>query len=77
LGGEGVTGKEREESRIVCDPGIRFGKPTVRGTRIAVADILSWLASGMTVEEILADWSYLTREDIIAALEYAANQLEK
>ena len=58
--------------RIIIDPQIRFGKPTVRGTRITVGDVLSYLASGMSEEEILSDFSSLTREDIRACLSYAA-----
>ena len=41
---------------IVIDPDIRFGKPCIKGTRIAVVDILQWLASGMTITEILEDF---------------------
>jgi uncharacterized protein (DUF433 family) len=58
--------------RIVIDPEIRFGKPTVRGTRITVGDVLSYLASGMSEVEILVDFPSLTREDIRARLAYAA-----
>jgi uncharacterized protein (DUF433 family) len=60
--------------RIVIDPQIRFGKPTVRGTRITVGDVLSYLASGMSEEEILEDFPSLTREDIRACLSYAAER---
>jgi uncharacterized protein (DUF433 family) len=60
--------------RIVIDPQIRFGKPTVRGTRITVGDVLSYLASGMSEEEILADFPSLTREDIRACLSFAAER---
>ena len=60
--------------RIVIDPQIRFGKPTVRGTRISVGDVLSYLASGMSEDEILADFPSLTREDIRACLAYAAER---
>jgi uncharacterized protein (DUF433 family) len=61
-------------ARIVVEPTIRFGKPTVRGTRIAVADVLSYLASGMHEYEILADFPQLTREDILACLAFAAER---
>ena len=61
-------------SRIVIDPEIRFGKPTVRGTRITVGDVLSYLASGMSEDEILADFPSLEREDIRACLAYAAER---
>jgi len=60
--------------RIVIDPAIRFGKPCVRGTRIAVGDVLSYLASGMRVEEVLADFPQLTGDDIRACLAYAAER---
>ena len=60
--------------RIVLDPEVRFGKPTVRGTRITVGDVLSYLASGMSEDEILADFPSLTREDIRSCLAYAAER---
>ena len=60
--------------RIVIDSGIRFGKPCVRGTRITVGDILSYLASGMREEEILADFPQLTINDIRACLAFAAER---
>jgi uncharacterized protein (DUF433 family) len=51
---------------------IRFGKPCIVGTRIAVVDILLWLASGMTNEEILKDYPQLNENHIYAALTFAA-----
>jgi uncharacterized protein (DUF433 family) len=60
--------------RIVVDPEIRFGKPTVRGTRITVGDVLSYLASGMSADEILADFPSLTRQDVRACLAFAAER---
>lgn len=60
--------------RIVLDPEVRFGKPTVRGTRITVGDVLSYLAGGMSENEILADFPQLTREDIRACLAFAAER---
>ena len=62
------------QGRIVIDPEIRFGKPCVRGTRITVGDVLSYLASGMPEDEILADFPQLTREDIRACLAFAAER---
>ncbi|MCF8463529.1 MAG: DUF433 domain-containing protein [Flavobacteriales bacterium] len=59
---------------ISIDPAIRFGKPCIKGTRISVADILGWLASGMTNDEILLDFPALKQEQIQAALEFAANR---
>ncbi len=61
-------------SYISIDPEVRFGKPSIKGTRIAVADILQWLASGMTHEAILADYPMLKEEHILAALGFAANR---
>lgn len=60
--------------RIRIDPAIRSGKPTIRGTRITVQDILEYLASGMSREEILADFPDLSSEDIRAALFFAADR---
>lgn len=59
------------------NPEIRFGKPCIRGMRITVYDILSWLASGMTSIEILEDYPELTDEDIKATLAYAADREHK
>jgi uncharacterized protein (DUF433 family) len=60
--------------RIVLDPRIRFGKPTIRGTRITVGDVLSYLAGGMSEDEILGDFAELSREDIRACLAFAAER---
>jgi uncharacterized protein (DUF433 family) len=59
------------------NPNKRFGKPCVRDTRITVYDVLGWLASGMTNEEIIADFPELTIEDIQACLAYAADRERK
>ena len=61
-------------SYIIIDPEIRFGKPVIKGTRISVADILQWLASGMSHEKILHDFPSLNQEHILAALAFAANR---
>jgi uncharacterized protein (DUF433 family) len=53
---------------------MRFGKPCIRGMRISVYDVLSWLASGMTKDEILEDYPELTKEDLLAVLAYAADR---
>lgn len=58
---------------IAIVPGKRFGKPILIGTRIAVADVLNWLANGMTTEQILLDFPELTELKIRACLHYAAN----
>jgi len=62
---------------ITLEPGKRSGKPTIRGMRITVYDVLDYLASGMTPEEILRDFPYLTREDIQACLSFAADRERK
>ena len=62
---------------ITIDPQVRFGKPCIRGMRISVSDILSWLASGMTELDILNDYPDLKAEDIKAALSYAADREHK
>ena len=62
---------------ITIDPQVRFGKPTVRGMRITVYDVLGWLASGMTNVDILNDYPDLTNEDITACLLYAADREHK
>jgi len=58
--------------RITIDPAICHGKPCIRGLRYPVESILEWLAGGMTIEDILADYEDLEREDILAALGFAA-----
>jgi len=63
--------------RITIEPGRRGGKPCIRGLRITVQDVLEYLASGMTVEEILGDFPDLTREDIQACLAFAADRERK
>ena len=60
--------------RITIEPGKRGGQAVVRGMRIAVADVLGWLAEGMSHEEILQDFPELTEEDIRAVLAYAADR---
>ena len=59
---------------ITIEAGKRGGKPTIRGMRVTVYDILEYLASGMTAEEIVADFPYLTKDDILACLQFAANR---
>jgi uncharacterized protein (DUF433 family) len=64
-----------EEDRIITiEPGKRSGQPCIRGMRITVYDVLSYLAAGMTYQEILADFPYLTQADIFACLSYAADR---
>jgi uncharacterized protein (DUF433 family) len=59
---------------ITLEPGKRGGRPCVRGMRITVADVLGWLAVGMTHAEIISDYAELTEEDIRACLSYAADR---
>lgn len=63
--------------RITLDPEKCFGKPCIRGLRIPVASILSYLSSGMSIDEILKKWPELEREDIYQALGYAAWVMEE
>ena len=60
--------------RISVDPAVRFGKPCVRGTRISVGDVLEYLASGMSEDQLLKEFPQLAREDIRACLVYAAER---
>ena len=62
---------------ITINPEVRFGRPCIRGMRITVYDILSWLASGMNSVEIIDAFPELTEEDIHAALSYAADREHK
>lgn len=62
---------------ITVEPGKRGGQPCIRGIRITVYDVLSYLASGMTEEEILSDFPDLTHDDIVACLAYAADRERK
>ena len=58
--------------RIVCTPGVVSGKPRIKGTRVTVGVVLGQLAAGHTIEEVLRDYPYIQREDVLAALQYAA-----
>lgn len=61
-------------ARITVEPGKRGGRPCVRGMRITVYDVLSYLAAGMTTAEVLDDFPYLTAEDVQACLAFAAER---
>lgn len=65
------------QDRIVVDPAIRSGKPCIKGTRITVYDILEYLAGGMSEDDILRDFQGIAREDVRAALEFAAARERK
>ncbi|MCA9470479.1 MAG: DUF433 domain-containing protein [Nitrospirales bacterium] len=62
---------------ITLEPGKRSGKPCIRGMRITVSDVLEYLASGMTEDEIIGDFPELTKEDIRACLAFAADREKK
>lgn len=62
------------ESLISINPEIRFGRPCLTGTRIAVADVLGWLGAGMTMPEIIEDFPEIREEQIRACLLYAADR---
>ncbi len=62
------------EDRITMNPGVRSGKPCIKGTRITVYDVLEYLAGGMTEAELLVDFPDLSREDIRASLAFAATR---
>jgi uncharacterized protein (DUF433 family) len=63
-------------SRITIEPGKCGGKPCIRGMRMRVSDILDLLAAGASFEEILRDYAFLEREDIVASITYAAHQVD-
>ena len=62
------------QSIITIEPGKRSGKPCIRGMRMTVYGVLSYLASGMTHQQLLEDFPYLTEEDILACLSFAAER---
>ena len=59
---------------ITIEPGKRGGKPTIRGMRIMVYEVLEYLGAGMSEEQLLADFPYLIKEDILACLKFAASR---
>ena len=64
-------------TRITIDPTVRFGKPCIRGTRIAVVDILNLLTAGYHIEDIPKQYPGITRADVVAALEFATRLTEE
>ena len=60
-------------SRITLEPGKRSGQPCIRGLRISVSDVLGYLASGMTIKEIIDDFPELSKEDVLAYIYYVNN----
>ena len=67
----------RYHNRIITDPEIMLGKPTIKGTRITVELVLRQLAQGITVQDILKNYPHLAKEDIYAAIEYATQLVEE
>ena len=65
------------QNRIVTDPGIRFGKPCVRGTRITVVEVVDFLAAGGPERELLAGFPQLTAEDLQACRQFEAERLRR
>jgi uncharacterized protein (DUF433 family) len=63
-------------SRITVEPGKCGGKPCIRGKRMRVIDVLELLGAGASYDEVLRDYAFLEREDILAAITYAARQLD-
>ena len=64
-------------TRITFNPEVMGGKPCIRGMRVTVGTIVGLIASGLTVDQVLADYPYLEREDILEALAYAAWRAEE
>jgi uncharacterized protein (DUF433 family) len=65
---------ENWQEHISINPEIRSGKPCIKGTRITISDILSYLASGMSIDDIIIDFPTLDNEKIVAALSFAAHR---
>jgi uncharacterized protein (DUF433 family) len=63
--------------RIVCDPDILVGKPCIKGTRLSVELILGWLSQGWTHEQLIEAYPQLVRDDILAALAFAAEKMRE
>ena len=72
-----MMGLPESKDRVVVDPRVLGGKPVIRGTRIPVYLILELLANGWSVDDILREYPHLTREDVLAAIRYAARVLRE
>jgi len=72
-----MKAEEKLLNRIIVNPKVMAGKPVIKGTRIPVEQILRLLAQGLTVERVLEDYPHLTKDDIMAALLYAAKIMGK
>jgi uncharacterized protein (DUF433 family) len=66
----------QRSQRIVIDAEVRFGKPCVRGTRVSVGDGLGLLASGMSMDELVAEYPSISRDDVLACLDFAARAIQ-
>jgi len=66
--------EKKYKNIITINPDIRGGRPCIRNMRISVYDVLSWLASGMSMNEILSDFPELNKKDIVACLQFAAER---
>lgn len=66
-----------EHPRIATTPGVMGGKPCIKGTRLPVEHLIRYLSGGDTIEEVLASYPFITREDVLAALAFAADFLEQ
>jgi uncharacterized protein (DUF433 family) len=75
--GAGAYLKHMAYERITIDPGRMRGLPCIRDTRVTVSAVLGQLAAGRSAEEVLADYPYLERADILAALEFAADAVQE
>lgn len=64
------------EERITINPEVRFGKPCIKGTRIAISDILNLIAAGYSLGDIPKQYPQITKEDVVAAVEYASESME-
>ncbi|MEK6654108.1 MAG: DUF433 domain-containing protein [Thermodesulfobacteriota bacterium] len=64
-------------TRITIDPEVMGGKPCIRGMRVTVGTIVGFIATGKTVENVLAEYPYLEHEDVMEALSYAAWRVEE
>jgi uncharacterized protein (DUF433 family) len=74
--GYSVPMKTHLLKRITIEPGKCGGRPSIRGKRLRVTDVLELLSAGASFEEILEDYPFLERDDILAAIEYAARQTD-
>ena len=72
-----ILGRMDYRKIITVEPGKRGGKPCIRGLRVTVYDVLDYLAAGLTHEQILKEYPYLTEDDIRACLAYAADRERK